>query len=194
MTDFAEVCSWGSPIDNISSLAQLRQWASYQISKIAGCACAGNTGNVFPRRRLQRKPLVSHPDMHHGTCVTHAPWCMSGSLTRDGGENVPGIPGACANPNFTYLGRGPWLGSKVALPERRWSSSLMNICVTWRPIYWYGLIIIPTWISNHRYCKVWGEIAYPFPHFKGANIENWKWVSNFIPLFMMNVIIYPCGD
>ena len=23
-------------------------WASYQIRKIAGCACAGNTGKVFP--------------------------------------------------------------------------------------------------------------------------------------------------
>ena len=72
------------------------QWASYQIRKIAGCACAGNAGNVFPRRRFQRKPLVSDPGMHHGTCVTHVPWCMSGSLTRGDGENVPGIPGACA--------------------------------------------------------------------------------------------------
>ena len=26
-------------------------------------------------------PLVSDPDMHHGTCLTHVPWCMSGSLT-----------------------------------------------------------------------------------------------------------------
>ena len=74
----------------------LIQWASYQIRKIAGCACAGNAGNVFPRHRLQRKPLVSNPGMHHGTCVTHVSWCMSGSLTRGGGENVPGIPGACA--------------------------------------------------------------------------------------------------
>ena len=72
------------------------QWASYQIRKIAGCACAGNAGNVFPRRRFQRKPLVSDPGMHHGTCVTHVPWCMSGSLTCGDGENVPGIPGACA--------------------------------------------------------------------------------------------------
>ena len=23
------------------------QWASYQVPKIAGCACAGNAGNVF---------------------------------------------------------------------------------------------------------------------------------------------------
>ena len=71
-------------------------WASYQISKIVGCACAGNAGNVFPRRRFQRKPLISDPGMHHGTCVTHVPWCMSGSLTCGYGENVPGIPGACA--------------------------------------------------------------------------------------------------
>ena len=51
-------------------------WASCQIREIAGCACAGNTGKVFS------PPLrVSDPDMHHGTCVTHVPWCMTGSLT-----------------------------------------------------------------------------------------------------------------
>ena len=74
----------------------LTQWASYQIRKIACCACAGNAGNVFPRRRFQMKPLVSDPGMHPGTCVTHVPWCTSGSLTCGDGENVPGIPGACA--------------------------------------------------------------------------------------------------
>ena len=26
-------------------------------------------------------PRVSEPHMHHGTCVTHVPWCMPGSLT-----------------------------------------------------------------------------------------------------------------
>ena len=82
------------------------KWASFQIRKISGCACAGNAGNVFPRHRLQRKPLVNDPGMHHGACVTHVPWCMSGSLTSGGGGNVPGIPGACATRNFTYLARG----------------------------------------------------------------------------------------
>ena len=61
----------------------------------------------FHHHRLQRKPLVSDPGSHHGTCVTHVPWCMSGSLTRGGGENVPGIPGACATHNFVCLIRGP---------------------------------------------------------------------------------------
>ena len=59
----------------------------------------------FPRHRLHRKPLVSDPVMQHGTCVTHLPWCMSGSLTRSGGEHVPGIPDACATRYFTYLVR-----------------------------------------------------------------------------------------
>ena len=50
-------------------------WASCQIAKIVSCTCAGNAGNVSPL------PRVSDPDMHHGTCVTHLPWCMPGSLT-----------------------------------------------------------------------------------------------------------------
>ena len=79
----------------------------------------------FPRHRFQRKSLVSGSGMHHGTCVTHVPWCMSGSLTREGGENVPGIPSACATRSFTYLARGPlwaaWNGGKP------WATQLQAI-------------------------------------------------------------------
>ena len=28
-------------------------------------------------------PRISDPSMHHGTCITHVPWCMLGSLLRD---------------------------------------------------------------------------------------------------------------
>ena len=61
----------------------------------------------FPHHQLQREPLVSDPGMHHGMCVTHVPWYMSGSLNRGGGENVPGIPSACTTCDFTYLARSP---------------------------------------------------------------------------------------
>ena len=81
-----------------------KQWASYQIRKIVGSACVGNAGNVFPAADFRRIP--PDPGMHHGTCVMHVPWCMSGSLTLGGGENVPGIPGACATRNSRYLVRG----------------------------------------------------------------------------------------
>ena len=97
-------------------------WASYQIRKTASCACAGNAGNVFPRGRIQRRPLVSDPGMYHGTCVTHVPLCISESIASGGGENVPGIPGACATRNFMYLARGPW--------RHRSGSTLVQIGLT----------------------------------------------------------------
>ena len=62
----------------------------------------------FLRHRFQRKPLVNDLNIHHGTCVTHVPWCMSGSLTHGGWKNlVPGIPWACTARNFAYLVSGP---------------------------------------------------------------------------------------
>ena len=87
----------------------------------------------FPRHRLQRKLLVNDPGMHHDTCVTHVPWCMSGSLTSGGGENVPGIPSACATHSFAYLVRGPWLGGEQAVHHylnQCWSNLLTHIYVT----------------------------------------------------------------
>ena len=54
------------------------------------------------------KPLISNPDMHHDTCITHVSWCTWGSLIHDDRKNVPGIPGACATRIYSYLARGPW--------------------------------------------------------------------------------------
>ena len=33
------------------------------------------------RERFSSPPGATDPDMHHGKCVTHVPWCMPGSLT-----------------------------------------------------------------------------------------------------------------
>ena len=101
----------------------------------------------FPHHRLQRKPLVSDPGMHHGSCVTHVQWCMPGSLTRGGGETFPAFPvhaqpaiyvsckkpmvyhnpnaklpkcpnAKCATRNFAYLARGPCnIGFREAVPD-----------------------------------------------------------------------------
>ena len=67
-------------------------WASCQIRKIAGAHAPGMPGTFSP------SPQVSDPDMHHGTCMTHVPWCMPGSLTsglywnRRRGETFPAFP------------------------------------------------------------------------------------------------------
>ena len=72
----------------------------------------GMPGTFFPPPNWM-EPFVSDHGMHHGTCVTHVPWCMSGSLTHGGGENVPGIPGAM----------GPWVHgnhlSRYTAPKHR---------------------------------------------------------------------------
>ena len=62
----------------------------------------------FLHHRLQGKPLVSDPGMHYSTCIIHVPWCMSGSLTRGGGENVPDIPGACISAHEVCF--AVWIG------------------------------------------------------------------------------------
>ena len=85
----------------------------------------------FLHHRLQRKPPVSDPGMHHGTCVTHVPWCMSISLTSGVGENVPGIPGACATRNFTYLARGPLVKTflKQEFPYYNCNASILVLSI-----------------------------------------------------------------
>ena len=35
------------------------------------------------------------------------------------------------------------------------------------PFYEHGLILLPTWISNHILYDIWDEITYPFPNFNG---------------------------
>ena len=57
-----------------SSLVLLAACASYQIRKIAGCACVGYVGNVFP------PPRVSDPDMIDDTCVKPRSHCADHSL------------------------------------------------------------------------------------------------------------------
>ena len=79
------------------------QLASYQIRKIAGCACAGNAGNVFLATNFKGNRWLAIP-----ACITPRASCISGSLTRGAGENVPSIPAASATRSFTYLARGPW--------------------------------------------------------------------------------------
>ena len=42
--------------------------------------------------------------------------------------------------------------------------------------------------------KVWDEIIYTFLNFNGCTFEVWEWINNFIPHFIMDVIIYACRD
>ena len=61
----------------------------------------------FLANHLQRKPVVSDSDMHHGTCVAHVPWCMSGSLTRGGMGKRSRHSRRMHNPQFCVSGKRP---------------------------------------------------------------------------------------
>ena len=51
-------------------------------------------------------PRVSDPYMHHGTCVTHFPWCMP--VSSNSGFLWSRWRGKRSR-NFTYLARGQWI-------------------------------------------------------------------------------------
>ena len=38
--------------------------------------------------------------------------------------------------------------------------------------------------------QVWDEITQLFPNSNGYTIQNWEWIGNFIPFFIIGVIIY----
>ena len=120
----------------------------------------------FPRYRLKRKLLVSKPGVQHETCVTHVPWCMSGSLIRCGGENVSGIPGACAARNFAYLVRDLW-----------WPSSLMHIFSILAKSFWcHG--------SNFEIPLLWTQTQ--FFDYMGV-IKMWSMCTSLHKYFLLQV-------
>ena len=80
-----------------------------------GCACVGNTGDVFP--------ATAGKQSRHARAVMHAGIANSRfPLNSAAGENVPGIPGACTTRNFTYLVRGPLRGDST----REWQMPSPN--------------------------------------------------------------------
>ena len=114
--------------------------------------------------------------MHRGTCVTYVSWWMSGSLTRGGGENIPGIPSACATRSFAYLARGScshWqycsIGSDNGLgPARRPMvvSLLMHTSAT-----------LPQWVKAWIHPSVYVDAItylYQNPIAEPVDICSWK--------------------
>ena len=73
-----------------------------------GCACAGNAGNAFPVTAGKRSRHASR-HVRHARAVMHAGIAnLRFPLKSAAGENVPGIPGACAcNLQFYVSGKRP---------------------------------------------------------------------------------------
>ena len=70
-------------------------------------------------------PWVSDPDMHHGTCATHVPWCMPGSLTCDfiwswWREKRSRHSRRMRNPQFYVSGKRPIASEATAKYMSKW--------------------------------------------------------------------------
>ena len=74
------------------------------------------------RERLPPSPLVSDLDMHHGTCVTHVPCCMPGSLLSSSLSSR-------------------WRGKRSRHSWR--TRNTLSYVSGKRPIVWCGVIICP---------------------------------------------------
>ena len=114
-------------------------------------------------------PWVSDPDIHHGTCVTHVPWCMPGSLTsgffwiRSQGKRSRHSR-RMRNPQFYISGKRPMnfpqrLGANIYVIHSQTMAQSAGIIIgtniwiisheinPWVPIYKLHL---------KRYAKLWG--------------------------------------
>ena len=84
------------PVESVVSvLFHIMAWQAMGLlpdTQICGLPMRREGRERFPRYQLQRKPQVSDPVMHHGTCVTHVPRCMVRFLTRGGGKRFPAFP------------------------------------------------------------------------------------------------------
>ena len=65
--------AWWKRTHNVHNVHHMGPLTRYVKLRVAHAP--GMPGTFSPQSR------VSDPDMHHGTCVTHVPWCMPGSLT-----------------------------------------------------------------------------------------------------------------
>ena len=91
-------------------------------------------------------PRVRDPDIHHGTCVTHMPWCMQGSPTSGflwsrWWGNVPGIPGACTTRNFTYLAKSPFNWELLQSRATSFAKSFQNFAQS-------TVVSLPCFVQN----------------------------------------------
>ena len=65
--------------DDVIMMFNSAAWAFYQIRKIAGCTCAGNTGNVFPVTDFKGNRQLATP-----ACIAARASCTCRDACRDG--------------------------------------------------------------------------------------------------------------
>ena len=113
-------------------------------------------------------PRISVPDMHHGTCVTHMPWCMPGSLTSD------------------FLG-SRWWGNR-SWHSRRMHNPLFYVSGK-RPmwLWWVLITILQTEFIRRGYDGFVIEVTYDDLITRHGSDSPYKWPVRFGAFIVANV-------
>ena len=118
------------------------------------------------RERFPPPPRFSEPDMHHGTCVTHVPWCMAGSLTSGFLWN------RCRGKRSRHSRRmrNPWFCVSGKRP--------MEAAVTWHEYHDTPISQISQCIrqaSHHTPCRRRNVHTCANFCYKAVLVEIWDW-------------------
>ena len=164
----SKITQWASSIrkgdqKSVCSTSLVRPWSSYQIRKIAGCACAGN---VFPASDFKGNSYLA--TQHASRHVRHARTVMHVGIAN---PRWRGISRRMRIPHFYVSGKRPvehWLMVcadtifeqflntfyiKVQLNDKSARSLLHTTLIST-----HFLTCKPLWESNHNYC--WGYIIF----------------------------------
>ena len=57
-------------------------------------------------------------------------------------------------------------------------------------LYILSVVLIPEWVRKQIPIKMWDDISSLFPNFNVCAVEVWEWISNFIPHFIIGIIIW----
>ena len=125
---------------------------------------------------LSPPPRVSDPDMHDGTCVTHVPWCMSGSLTsgflwsRCQGKRSRHSR-RMRNPQFYVSGKRPTAGNTTLVPYQ-----LTQVTATHLP-HWgrdkmAAIFQATFWMHFLEWKFVWISIEFSLNYVPKSPINN----------------------
>ena len=171
---------WFHPVStkkNISGVYLIRNQHHGPLTRYVKLRVAhapGMPGTVSPL------PWVSDPDMHHGTCVTHVPWCMSGALSS--GFLWNRLQGKLSrhfrrmrNPQFYVSGKTPMLSVSDSFGPYQIRSSDTKISSFWRLFspYAHENVVI-TFLRSFRHWYWKFPFWWHFRFWLHQNLSKWQ--------------------
>ena len=138
--------------------------------------------------------------MHHGTCVTHVPWCMSGSLTRQWCGKCPRHSRRMRNSRFYVSGKRSMKFCVFLLMNSIDGQMLFKLSLQWRHNGRHNCLLNRLFRRRSKktsklrvtdLCAGNSPMTGEFPAQMASNAENvsiwWRhhgwWFERYIPIY-----------